>query len=234
LLLSYDICIPIPRKIVFQRCFSAMIRLKLPSSILNTMAPLDPPDPSTNKSSLLWAYHLRQENIHLVGRIDSIGSELVSANEKTLGVQQSFSALETRLKILEAEKQAENQELRHEMRSLMRNLSGAIEDATLQIRAIRDEMMGLRTTVESAILRVKEIEEDAAELRAGLCNVEDKCALVQKHVEVSLSEVAREMHTLQRDTGGRLSQVQAAMSTYTSAQQHIACALGAILRSLSL
>ena len=174
------------------------------------MAPVDQPDSSTNKSSLLWAYHLRQENIHLVDRIDSIGADLASANEKTLGVQQSFSNLESRLKTLEAE----NHELRDGMKSLKQRFSEAIEPTTVQIRTIRDEMTELRTGLESATLLVKAIEEDAAELRAGLSNVENKYALiVQKHIGMSrlpLGELtAEEIPSAQGDARGNLSQKQA-------------------------
>ncbi|KAL1963375.1 hypothetical protein VTN77DRAFT_8391 [Rasamsonia byssochlamydoides] len=164
------------------------------------MAPRDQPDPSTNKSSLLWAYHLRQENIHLVDQIDSIGAELVSANKKTLAVQQGFSDLATLVKTL----QAENHELRDETRSLKEKLSETIELA-LQIRT------ELGSSLESVILRVKALEDDDVELQAALGNFENKYAsILQKHVEgsrVPLGKVsAEEMRYLQGNAGRELSQ----------------------------
>lgn len=178
------------------------------------MAPQDHLGPSTNKSSLLWAYHLRQENIHLVNRIDCIGLDVVTANKTTLAVQQSCSNLETRVEGLERE----NPKLRDEIRSLKEELSKTIELVS-QIRAKKDdEMAELRASIESLNLRVKAIEDDDAELRAGLSNVENKCELiVQKYIRElrePLEKVARETHYLKGDAGRELSQEHADTSMY--------------------
>jgi chromosome segregation ATPase len=140
------------------------------------MAPRDLTDASASKTSLLWAYQLRQEHVHLVGRIDSIDADLHSSTEKTSEFRQSFSDLQALVKTLEAE----NRALKNELRSMNGELSGAMERLNLFLKTIPENINKIEDGFESMALRVKELAKDALELRIGIGKVENKCALLEK------------------------------------------------------
>jgi predicted nucleic acid-binding Zn-ribbon protein len=140
------------------------------------MAPTDTNDASASKSSLLWAYQLRQEHVHLVGRIDNIDADLHSSAEKTNGFTQSFSDLRTLIKALESE----NGNLKSEMNAMNDVLLCTVKRLDHYHKKTPENISKIQADHGSLSIRVQQLAHDAAELRAGIQHVENKCAVLEK------------------------------------------------------
>lgn len=139
------------------------------------MAPADASDASASKSSLLWAYQLRQEHVHLVGRIDGIEANLQSSTEKTNGFTQSFSDLQILMKTLESE----NDNLKSKISTIDKVVLCAVERLNHHLVTTPENISKIEADHGSLSLRVQQLANEAAELRTGIGHVENKCAVLE-------------------------------------------------------
>ncbi|CRG88340.1 hypothetical protein PISL3812_05370 [Talaromyces islandicus] len=144
--------------------------------------PSDANDGSTtgsSKSSLLWAYQLRKEHIHLVNRIEDVNSDLLSCSSKATEHQQNLSNLERLVKSL----QAENYSLKNEVTVVRDRFTASLDQVNKQVAAAtssgqeakEESVAKLERDFEHMGLRVKELTQGMAELRMGMAGIEKKC-----------------------------------------------------------
>lgn len=129
---------------------------------------------SSSKTSLLWAYQLRREHVHLVDRIDDMNTQLISYNNQSHTCEQNLSTLESLVKTL----QAENYTLRNEVTLIRTKLTSRIEEITQQIthivsgdNAVRDTTEQLELDFKGMGLQVSELSKCVSELKGELANV---------------------------------------------------------------
>lgn len=123
---------------------------------------------SSSKTSLLWAYQLRREHVHLVDRIDDMGTQLVSCNNKSQTYEQNLYNLESLVKTL----QAENYTLKNEVTLVRTKLTARIEDINQQITsfaggdsALKDVTTQLEVELRTMGVQVAELSKSVSELK---------------------------------------------------------------------
>ncbi|OKL58286.1 hypothetical protein UA08_06748 [Talaromyces atroroseus] len=128
---------------------------------------------SSSKTSLLWAYQLRREHVHLVERIDGMDFRLVSCTNKTETHEQNLANLETLVRSL----QAENYTVKNEVTLMRTKLATRIENISQQISAIvndgamKDATEKLETGVRDMGLQVSELSNRMSEFKADIAKV---------------------------------------------------------------
>jgi hypothetical protein len=137
---------------------------------------------SSSKPFLLWAYQLRREHVHLVGRIDGMDVQLVSCTNKTEAHEQNLSNLETLVRSL----QTENYTLKNEVTLVRTNLAMKIEDISRQITTIvrdgvmKDATKRLELGFIDMGLQVSELSNRMSEFKADIAKV---TTVVDRNVE---------------------------------------------------
>ncbi|PCG91445.1 Hypothetical protein PENO1_093840 [Penicillium occitanis (nom. inval.)] len=129
---------------------------------------------NSSKTSLLWAYQLRREHVHLVDRIDDMNTQLVSSVNKSQTCEQNLSTLESLVKTL----QAENYTLKNEVTLVRTKLTARIEDITQQIthivsgdNAAKDATKQLELDFKGMGHQVSVLSKSVSELKGELVNV---------------------------------------------------------------
>ncbi|EED12260.1 conserved hypothetical protein [Talaromyces stipitatus ATCC 10500] len=129
---------------------------------------------SSSKTSLLWAYQLRREHVHLVDRIDDMNNQLLSCSDKSQACGQHLSNLESLVKSL----QAENYTLKNEVTLVRTKLTARIEDINQQIasflgsdNAVKDVTKQLELEFRGMGLQLAELSESVSELRGEITNI---------------------------------------------------------------
>lgn len=129
---------------------------------------------SSSKTSLLWAYQLRREHVHLVDRIDDVNTQLISYNNQSRTCEQNLSTLESLVKTL----QAENYTLKNEVTLVRTKLTARIEDITQQItqfasgeNATKDATKQLELDFKGMGVQMSELSKCVSELKGEIANV---------------------------------------------------------------
>ncbi|KUL88337.1 hypothetical protein ZTR_05021 [Talaromyces verruculosus] len=147
---------------------------------------------SSSKISLLWAYQLRREHVHLVHRIDDMDTQLISSTNQSQTCEQNLSSLEGLVKTL----QAENYTLKNEVALLRTKLTARFEDIAQQITQIvnddntaKDATKQLELDFKGMGLQVSELSKCVSELKGELANVANqKGAHATQEVDVELMQ----------------------------------------------
>ncbi|KAL1991602.1 hypothetical protein VTN49DRAFT_4910 [Thermomyces lanuginosus] len=145
------------------------------------MASADPIS-AVPKTSLLWAYQLRQEHIHLVKRIDDVGARLSSTMERATASEQRVADLQTQIRALEAD----NHALHARIAALSTEFTSAVENLSSQLTtkttttissdaSSNSVMQELRTQYEIMAKSMQEGVEAAAALQERVRALEEKC-----------------------------------------------------------
>lgn len=152
---------------------------------------------ASSKTSLLWAYQLRREHIHLVNRIDDMNLQLVSCTNKTDTHDQTLSNLENLVKGL----QAENYTLKNEVTLVRSKLATRIEDVSQQIAgfvsgdgammrsATKELELGLRDMgfqVQKLSNQMSEFKADVAKVMADRKEIQEAQARSRAALELGL------------------------------------------------
>lgn len=153
------------------------------------MPPSEANDGSTgsSKSSLLWAYQLRKEHIHLVNRIEDVNSDLLSCSSRATEHHQNLSNLERLVKSL----QTENYSLKNEVTIVRDRFSASLDQVNKQVAVAiangreEESLARLEREIENMGLRVKELVQGMLELKMGMAGMEEKCeCLAVKQMEL--------------------------------------------------
>ncbi|KAH8694114.1 hypothetical protein BGW36DRAFT_399270 [Talaromyces proteolyticus] len=157
--------------------------------------PFQPDDLSSgpaSKGSLLWAYQLRKEHVHLVRRLEDTTTDLLAYSSKVTEHQQTLSNLETLLKGL----QTENYDLKNEVTTVRDKFATSLELVNKRVTAIftawqervREEgvVKKMQGDLDDVAAQVKELAEGMAEVKLNVVNVENKCeCLATKQLELA-------------------------------------------------
>lgn len=156
----------------------------------------------SSKSSLLWAYQLRKEHIHLVNRIEDVNSDLLSYSSRATEHHQNLSNLERLVKSL----QTENYTLKNEVTMVRDRFAASLDEVNKQVAAAmatatttangREEAKKAKEEEESLAklecgferlgLRMKELTQGMVELKMGMAGMEKKCeCLAMKQMELA-------------------------------------------------
>uniref|UniRef100_A0A093VIV1 Uncharacterized protein n=1 Tax=Talaromyces marneffei PM1 TaxID=1077442 RepID=A0A093VIV1_TALMA len=129
---------------------------------------------SSSKTSLLWAYQLRREHVHLVDRIDDMSTQLVSYNDKSQTYEQNLSTLDGLVKTL----QAENYTLKNEVTLVRTKLTARIEGISQQITAFLsgdnaaiDATKQLKLEFRAMGLQMSELSKSVSGLKGEIASV---------------------------------------------------------------
>lgn len=129
---------------------------------------------SSSKASLLWAYQLRREHVHLVDRIEDMNTQLISSASKSHTCEQNLSNLEGLVKTL----QAENHTLKNEVTLVRTKLTSRIEDINQQITQIvnsdsvvKDVTKQLELDFRSMGLQVSDLSKSLSQLKGDIANM---------------------------------------------------------------
>jgi chromosome segregation ATPase len=127
----------------------------------------------SSKTSLLWAYQLRREHVHLVDRIDDMNTQLISYTNQSQTCEQNVSNLESLVKTL----QAENYTLKNEVTLVRTKLTARIEDINQQItrivsgdNAVKDATRQLELDFRGMGVQVLELSKCVSELKGKIAN----------------------------------------------------------------
>jgi chromosome segregation ATPase len=135
----------------------------------------------SSKSSLLWAYQLRKEHIHLVNRIEDVNSDLLSCSSRATENHQNLSNLERLIKSL----QTENYSLKNEVTIVRDRFTASLDQVNKQVAAAitnireakeeEESLARLKRDFDLMGLRVKELTQGMAELKMGMAGIEKNC-----------------------------------------------------------
>lgn len=152
---------------------------------------------SSSKTSLLWAYQLRREHVHLVDRIDGMSTELISSTNKSQICEGHLSSLKNLVTTL----QGENDTLKNEVTLVRTKLTASIEDINQQITQIvssnntaEDVTKQLELDFRSMGLQITELSKCVSELKGEIANVAyPKGSLAAQEVEVEPTQDMEEL-----------------------------------------
>lgn len=139
---------------------------------------------SSSKSSLLWAYQLRREHVHLVERIDGIDLRILSCTQKAEACEQNVSNLESLVKSL----QTENYTLQNEVTVVRAKLTTKIEGIGQQMNflasgsVIKDATKKLELENQNMALQMSELSKSMAGLKKEIADLScqrDTCSAGQ-------------------------------------------------------
>lgn len=139
----------------------------------------------SSKSSLLWAYQLRKEHIHLVNRIEDVNSDLLSYSSSATEHHQNLSNLERLVKSL----QTENYTLKNEVTMVRDKFSASLNQVNKQVAAAmiindreektkkedKQSLVKLQRGFERLGLHMNELTQGMVELKMGMAGMEKKC-----------------------------------------------------------
>ena len=148
------------------------------------------PTTGSSKSSLLWAYQLRKEHIHLVNRIEDVNSDLLSCSSKVSEQHHNLSNLETLVKTL----QADNYTLKNEVTTVRDRFAASLDRVHKQISSVSDSrdikeesLAKLTGDFERMERRISEMTQGMLELKMGMVSMQKKCdCLAKKQIELAL------------------------------------------------
>lgn len=152
---------------------------------------------TSSKTSLLWAYQLRREHVHLVDRIDDMNTQLIYATNRSQKYDQNLATLESLVKTL----QAENYTLKNEVTLVRTKLTTRIEDINQQITrivsgntAVKDVTKQLGLEFRGMELQVSELSKCVSELEGEIINVANqKRSLAAQEVDVVTTQDSSEL-----------------------------------------
>lgn len=170
------------------------LHISMPS---NTASGLSDAPASSSKTSLLWAYQLRREHVHLVDRIDDMSTQLISSTNKSQICDDHLSSLESLVKTL----QAENCTLKNEVTLVRTKLTASIEDINQQItqivsvnNAAEDVTKQLELDIRGMGHQVTELSKCVSELKGEIANVAYQIgALAAQEVDVEPTQDKAEL-----------------------------------------
>ncbi|RAO72308.1 uncharacterized protein BHQ10_008320 [Talaromyces amestolkiae] len=163
----------------------------------NTASGLSDAPASSSKTSLLWAYQLRREHVHLVDRIDDMSTQLISSTNKSQICDDHLSSLESLVKTL----QAENCTLKNEVTLVRTKLTASIEDINQQITQIVSVNNAAEYVTKQLELdirgmghQVTELSKCVSELKGEIANVAYQIgALAAQEVDVEPTQDKAEL-----------------------------------------
>jgi hypothetical protein len=181
--------------------------LSHPSHLISRFFENMPPNPLSeandgstavsSKTSLLWAYQLRKEHIHLVNRIEDVNSDLLSCSSRATEHHQNLSNLERLVKSL----QTENYTLKNEVTIVRDKFAASLDQVNKQVAAAmtttkngreertkeeKESLAKLECGFEHLGLRMEELAQGMVELKMGMAGMEKKCeCLAVKQMELA-------------------------------------------------